>query len=241
MRKKSFFTIAMISVLAAVLALSASAVTAEGEEPAWPVLGEGEFAIRITLDGQPVTSIEYGTISIGSRSAKRQENDAYVFNQLDPKFNYSLITGGFFPNLDIGKKLESGNPFIEVAFITAELPQAATGLVYNGKEQLGLTGGSHYKLYTDPDEGESVDRAVDAGDYTACVVPEDDSCVWAMNDFGVKKVSWTIQPNREKPVPDDDKPVPDIPKTGDRSNPVLWLVILCAAGAGILLRRRRAR
>ena len=86
---------------------------------------------------------------------------------------------------DFGDVREEG---FRVVRATVEVPEGAEGLVYTGKEQVGVTAGEGYEL-------SGVTSATDAGDYVATATLADASNYqWADGTTGARRVSWQIAP-----------------------------------------------
>lgn len=75
---------------------------------------------------------------------------------------------------------------IKVAPKQIDAPIAATGLVYDGTEKVGVIGGDGYTL-------SGVTTATDANDYSATAVLTDkDNTTWADGTIGDKTIEWSI-------------------------------------------------
>jgi len=68
--------------------------------------------------------------------------------------------------------------------IVVAIPKANTGLIYNGKEQIGVAGGTNYVVTNG--------TATNAGTYTAKVTLANTNYKWSDGTTGIKNISFTI-------------------------------------------------
>ena len=80
--------------------------------------------------------------------------------------------------------------------VPVKVPLPKNGLVYNGKPQTGVQGGTGYTI--------SGNIAVNPGTYTATVTTEK-GYVWSDGTTGSRRIKWSIAP---KPTPAPSKPTP---------------------------------
>ena len=113
------------------------------------------------------------------------------------KVNGSRIDGNTFvmPDKADGTTVEAVY-IIDEEYINVTAPAAVTGLVYNGEEQTGITGGSGYGYTVS-----GTDKETNAGDYTATVTVAD-GFKWADGSGeNSKTINWSIA-NAEQNAPD---------------------------------------
>ena len=111
------------------------------------------------------------------------------------KVNGSKIDGNTFVMPDSSTTVEAICKINE-AYINVTAPDAVTGLVYNGEEQTGITGGSGYGYTVS-----GTDKETNAGDYTATVILAD-GFKWADGSGeNSKTINWSIA-NAEQNAPD---------------------------------------
>ena len=111
------------------------------------------------------------------------------------KVNGSKIDGNIFEMPDSSTTVEAICKINE-AYINVTAPDAVTGLVYNGEEQTGITGGSGYGYTVS-----GTDKETNAGDYTATVILAD-GFKWADGSGeNSKTINWSIA-NAEQNAPD---------------------------------------
>ena len=111
------------------------------------------------------------------------------------KVNGSKIDGNIFEMPDSSTTVEAICKINE-AYINVTAPDAVTGLVYNGEEQTGITGGNSYGYTVS-----GTDKETNAGDYTATVTLAD-GFKWADGSGeNSKTINWSIA-NAEQNAPD---------------------------------------
>lgn len=115
-------------------------------------------------------------------------------------------SGGSADNYDF--EYMSGTLLISKKVI--QIPVAKTGLIYNGSEQIGISGGEGYML--------SGNIASDAGNYIALAALTDAEITsWPDGDTGQEEVQWSIAP---KSLNNAMVSAPDQVYTGGRLEPV---------------------
>ena len=83
-----------------------------------------------------------------------------------------------------------------------DIPEAVTGLIYNGKEQTGVAEGEGYTLSDNA-------KATEAGTYTVTATLEDGR-LWSDGSVKPKEITYTIELAKEEPTPaPDPTPTPD--------------------------------